>query len=217
MVSEMARSALALAAGDARNHGRDELLPDLYKNLSQYASWWDRTSGTSTDHILGLLASLMTNHEDAEKHFKFVIDKSKKAGFKPTLVTVSSAYAEMLLDRNTPGDIEKAISNHAQALELSTDLGMEPLINRLGELSKRLAESKPAGSSTHPDGLTNREVEVLLLIAAGQSNQQIADELFLSRYTIVRHVSNIFGKTGASNRAEATSYAHQQNLVKETT
>ena len=42
-----------------------------------------------------------------------------------------------------------------------------------------------------------------------------ADELFLSRYTVVRHVSNIFAKTGAVNRAEATGYAHERRLTAE--
>ncbi|MCH7983248.1 MAG: response regulator transcription factor [Chloroflexi bacterium] len=57
---------------------------------------------------------------------------------------------------------------------------------------------------------------MLRLIAAGHSNQKIADELFLSRYTVVRHVSNIFGKIGAGNRAEAATYANQHGLVDET-
>ena len=67
----------------------------------------------------------------------------------------------------------------------------------------------------YPDGLSEREVEVLRLVAAGHSNQMIADELFLSRYTIVRHVANIYGKIGTSNRAEAATYANQHGLLDE--
>jgi DNA-binding CsgD family transcriptional regulator/pimeloyl-ACP methyl ester carboxylesterase len=62
-------------------------------------------------------------------------------------------------------------------------------------------------------GLSPRELEVLRLVAAGRSNQQIANELVISLFTVNRHVSNIFAKTGAANRAEAASYATRQGLV----
>jgi DNA-binding NarL/FixJ family response regulator len=61
--------------------------------------------------------------------------------------------------------------------------------------------------------LSRREVEVLRLIAAGKSNKQIADELVLSLFTVNRHVSNIYAKTGAANRAEAAAYAAKQGLI----
>jgi DNA-binding CsgD family transcriptional regulator len=62
-------------------------------------------------------------------------------------------------------------------------------------------------------GLSQRELEVLRLVAAGRTNRQIADELVISLHTVVRHVSNIFDKTGVSNRAEAAAYAHHQGVV----
>jgi DNA-binding CsgD family transcriptional regulator len=61
--------------------------------------------------------------------------------------------------------------------------------------------------------LSAREVEVLRLLAGGRSNQQIADELVISLNTVRRHVSNILGKTGAANRADAVSYAHRNGIV----
>jgi DNA-binding CsgD family transcriptional regulator len=62
-------------------------------------------------------------------------------------------------------------------------------------------------------GLSSRELEVLRLLAAGRSNQQIADELVISLNTVRRHVSNIFNKTGAANRAQATAYAKDLGLA----
>ena len=61
--------------------------------------------------------------------------------------------------------------------------------------------------------LSPRELEVLRLIAAGKSNQQIADELVISPNTVGRHVSNIFNKLGFANRAEAATYALRQGLA----
>jgi NarL family two-component system response regulator LiaR len=55
-------------------------------------------------------------------------------------------------------------------------------------------------------------VEVLRLVAAGKSNQQIADELMISLNTVIRHVSHIFAKTGAANRTEAAGYATRHGL-----
>jgi DNA-binding NarL/FixJ family response regulator len=71
----------------------------------------------------------------------------------------------------------------------------------------------PAVTPTYPDRLTNREVEVLRLIAAGNSNRQIADQLFISPRTIERHIANIYLKIDAHSKAEATRFALQHHLV----
>ena len=70
-----------------------------------------------------------------------------------------------------------------------------------------------ATSDRVPDALSAREVEVLRLVASGKSNQQIADELVISQNTVIRHVSNIYAKIGAANRAEATAYAAKRGLI----
>jgi DNA-binding NarL/FixJ family response regulator len=62
-------------------------------------------------------------------------------------------------------------------------------------------------------GLTPRELQVLRLVAAGETNKAIAAELVLSERTVDRHVSNIFAKLGASSRAAATAYAYRHQLV----
>jgi len=75
-------------------------------------------------------------------------------------------------------------------------------------------ERRPAGEKAAlPDGLSAREVEVLRLITAGKSNQQIAAELVITLNTVQHHVSNILTKTGLTNRTEAAAYAHRQGLV----
>jgi pimeloyl-ACP methyl ester carboxylesterase/DNA-binding CsgD family transcriptional regulator len=63
-----------------------------------------------------------------------------------------------------------------------------------------------------PDGLTRREVEVLRLLAAGQTNYEIAERLYLSVRTVERHVANIYGKIGARGRASAATYALAHGL-----
>ena len=88
----------------------------------------------------------------------------------------------------------------------------EPEMERLERmLGLREQPPRPVSSGLIP--LTGREVEVLVLIACGRSNQQIADELVISLNTVARHVSNIFCKTGAANRAAAAVLAARRGLV----
>jgi DNA-binding CsgD family transcriptional regulator/tetratricopeptide (TPR) repeat protein len=77
----------------------------------------------------------------------------------------------------------------------------------------RLERLGPGAGEKDACGLTERELEVLRLVAAGQTNKEIAAELVLSVRTVDRHVSNIFSKLGVSSRAAAASYAHEHRLV----
>ena len=69
------------------------------------------------------------------------------------------------------------------------------------------------GVPTGPGRLSLREQQVLVLLAAGQANKEIAARLHLSLHTVERHVANIFLKLSARNRAEATAWAHRTGLV----
>ncbi|HEU4490308.1 MAG TPA: AAA family ATPase [Jiangellales bacterium] len=68
-------------------------------------------------------------------------------------------------------------------------------------------------SGAVPHGLTPRELEVLRLVAAGRSNRQIGEELFISTKTASVHVSNILAKLGVSGRGEAAAVAHRDGLL----
>ena len=164
------------------------------------------------DRLLGLLAQTMGKLDDAAAHFEDALAFCRKAGYRPELAWTCHDFADALLRRNGPGDHQRAVSLLEESLTISTELGMKPLMERVTVLQERAA-SVPAKASAYPDGLTQREVEVLRLIAAGKSNQDIADELVISVNTVFRHVSNIFSKTGASNRTEAATYATRQGIV----
>ena len=89
----------------------------------------------------------------------------------------------------------------------------------LAAIDRFLKEAPDAGSRADvsgralPNGLSARELEVLRLVAAGRSNQQIADELVISLNTVRRHVSNVFDKTGVANRTEASVYARDRGIA----
>jgi ATP/maltotriose-dependent transcriptional regulator MalT len=102
------------------------------------------------------------------------------------------------------GDQESAHRELEAACATFRELSATPA----AETAERLL--RPAG---HPAGLTDREVEVLRLVASGRSNMQIADQLVLSEKTVARHLSNIFTKLDVGSRTAAAAYAYQHRLV----
>jgi DNA-binding CsgD family transcriptional regulator len=74
-------------------------------------------------------------------------------------------------------------------------------------------EALPGKTGSGAGGLTARELEVLRLVAAGETNKAIAASLFISERTVDRHLSNIYAKLGVSSRAAATAHAYQHGLI----
>ena len=87
-------------------------------------------------------------------------------------------------------------------------------IPELADALTRLPEREGAKKSRRRKfDLTPRELDILKAIAAGDSNRKIAKELSISEQTVKHHVTNIFNKTGASNRLELTLFAIEQKVV----
>ena len=126
------------------------------------------------------------------------------------------------------GDREAGAGRLRRAAALAGDLGAGPLSGDVALVARRARISlspadepgtQPAAGSPGdlpapgpPLGLTAREYDVLRLIAAGQSNREIAGELFISAKTASVHVSNILGKLGVTSRGEAAATAHRLRL-----
>jgi DNA-binding CsgD family transcriptional regulator len=119
--------------------------------------------------------------------------------------------AEALLPDGRHGQAQAAAAAaHATAVRL----GAEPLRAEVEALARRgrLDLGPAAPPSEGAAGLTPRELEVLRLVAAGRSNGQIAEALFISRKTASVHVSNILAKLGVHSRTEAAAAAHRLGL-----
>ncbi|MGW2341157.1 response regulator [Streptomyces sp. NPDC001661] len=97
---------------------------------------------------------------------------------------------------------------------LSGDAGLSPKIQR--RLLERLSQPEAAAPDPvdPPDGLTAREAEVLVLIAEGLTNQEIAKSLHVSTATVKTHINNLFAKAGLKDRAQAVRYAYRHGLAK---
>jgi DNA-binding CsgD family transcriptional regulator len=120
------------------------------------------------------------------------------------------------------GDRDGAAERLQRAAPLAAALGARPLGEQIAILARRarirLGGGDGAGAAVPGDdgtgelGLTERELEVLRLVAEGRSNREIAGELFISPKTASVHVSNILGKLGVASRGEAAARAHSLRL-----
>lgn len=115
-----------------------------------------------------------------------------------TRLAIASAHRAL-------GDEDTAVMELNAARRALEELGAVTDIRRADELSRPAAG--PAS------GLTEREVEVIALVARGETNRAIATQLGISEKTVARHVANIFFKLSLPNRAAATAYAYQHGLV----
>lgn len=105
-----------------------------------------------------------------------------------------------------------------EALAIFDSLGARPMADRLRALLRdEGATSIPRGptktTSSNPGGLTERQLEVMQLIADGLTNNEIADKLFVSKRTVEHHVSAIYGKLGVGTRAMAINAAAKIGAV----
>jgi DNA-binding CsgD family transcriptional regulator len=101
------------------------------------------------------------------------------------------------------GDEDSAVAELAQARRTFAELGAEPAEREAAALLRPCP----------PGGLSEREIEVLRLVAAGKTNPEIAAALFLSEKTVARHLSNIFAKLDVTSRTAAAAFAFEHQLV----
>jgi class 3 adenylate cyclase len=166
--------------------------------------------------VLGVAAALCRRWEAAEAHFDEALKTADEIGARSELARCYLDYARMLSARGAKRDRERAAQFLAQAAPLFDELAMEPFLRRAAQLADTLEVRVPEARRTHaayPAGLSEREVEVLRVLAQGRTNQQIADEFVLSPKTVARHMSNIFNKIGVENRSAATAFAFEHRLV----
>ena len=144
-------------------------------------------------------------------------------------VSAPALYVHAAADHLVPRPAAQALVERlpdARLIVVSATSGMDVWRNRAAvrdivrflhtEGDRDAAKPSPAGRSRRPPnpaGLSQREAEVIRLLATGRTSQQIADDLFISLNTVSYHLRNIFTKTGASNRTEAAAFAFAAGLV----
>ena len=126
--------------------------------------------------------------DQAATHFESALPFCRKAGCRPELAWGCCDYADMLLERHGDGDRAKAVSLLDESLVIAIELGMRRLTERVNE-RLREDDDRPEIAPTYPDGLTQREVDVLRLAAAGKADLEIAVELVITLNTVTSYVA----------------------------
>lgn len=163
---------------------------------------------------LGMLATTMMDWSPAQTHFEEALAMNTRMGARPWLAHTQYQYATMLLARGQQHDQAPAAALLPAALQTSQELGMPALASRIG-VSQASLRPQPHPAPVYPAGLTQREVEVLRLLAASTSNRDVAEALCISPNTVANHVRSILAKTTTANRTEAAAYARRHGLLVE--
>jgi DNA-binding CsgD family transcriptional regulator len=159
----------------------------------------------SSDRLLGLLCLAFGDISQATDHFEEAIEICREKGFLPQLAWSNYDYARALFQRQQPGDRKRAASLLAGALTTANKLSMILLANRINAVLK--SRVSPNILADNPYGLSDREIEVLKLLAEGKTNREIAWQLYVSPNTVATHVQNILSKGNLANRTEAAAFA----------
>ena len=122
--------------------------------------------------------------------------------------------AEAMLAAGERADRDDSAAQLRLAAEVADELGAAPLREAVAALARRARlRMDRQVMDTAADLLTPRERAVLTLVAAGRTNRQIGDELFISEKTVSVHLSRVMAKLGAASRAEAVSAAYMQGIL----
>jgi DNA-binding CsgD family transcriptional regulator len=162
----------------------------------------------ATDRYLGMLAGVLGEWELAERHFEDAASLNERLRADTWLAHTLAEHARVLQRRGRPGDREQARTLTERALVLARRHGLTRVENHLRELGVTGRPSAVPGGD-----LSERETDVLRLVARGLSNREIGRELFISEHTTASHIRSILRKTGCANRTEAAAYAHRRGLV----
>jgi DNA-binding CsgD family transcriptional regulator/pimeloyl-ACP methyl ester carboxylesterase len=201
---------------------------------SMYTHSWELFTNTfattyGEDGMTGEPMRRVVTHEDYVRlsrsargyHLKDVLSKVKT----PTLVlgprnqlNPANAQVAQEIGSTIPDSRLVLFEGHRNSDFLSAPAGrLPPAIPVIEDFLATLPSSRPSQPEEPHGGryarLSRRELAVLRLLAAGRSNQQIADELVITLSTVAKHVTSILAKTESANRTEAAAYAHKHGLL----
>ena len=215
----------------------------LYRGTVQSAEQVADQRGYFMDGPVNLLNSseyvqfgyLLLARKDVKQAVKLaerIIEFAASYGWNDVLIRANILHAQALAKQGQTG---RAIQSMRQALRLAQPEDYMRVFTDQGESVKQILETMKAGANGQKDfvykllaafgetsvpsqgslveALSERELEVLRLVALGKSNQQIADELVLATGTVKKHLNNIFGKLGVQNRTECVARARELNLL----
>jgi DNA-binding CsgD family transcriptional regulator len=164
----------------------------------------------SADRYLAQLDSVL-GAPSADQHFERALEMDRRMGAVTHQVETLAAWSWHRARRGGPTDGQTSPSATRLADEaraLARRIGHRRVLRDLDADPAPHAERAPL-----PNGLTEREVDVLRLVADGLSNREIGERLFISANTAANHVRSILIKTAAPNRTKAAVFATEHDLL----
>lgn len=156
---------------------------------------------------------LLTAAEASNRHLRGSLEADEHDDVQGSLASARAALGadafEQALTRGEAMTVDEAV---IQALAPQAAAARAPAGRATAAPSGQPPPGQPERGKRLPGGLTQREAEVLRLVAQGKTNREIAAALVLSEYTVMRHLSNIFSKLGVSSRAAAASFAVREGI-----
>lgn len=194
LAQQLLEARLAASSGDTAVAQRE-----YEKLLPESGTFNMFCGGLVNDLVLAELSITLGDQEKAIDHLSKGYALARASGIITGQCETAKAYAAALLKRGTRVDVAQAVEILKDGIEVANRHNLKHLRVTMTEM----LEKSTQGRTVYPAGLTSREIDVVRLIVDGKSNPQIAEELFISLNTVLRHVSNIFGKLNVSSRTEA--------------
>ncbi|OCB30901.1 LuxR family transcriptional regulator [Mycobacterium malmoense] len=169
-----------------------------------------------TGRILARVGGLKAVREAAVNHHERLDGSGYPNGVRGEDLSVRDrilAAAESYCSAMEPRPYRDALDDSGAARQLRGEAAGGRLDGDVVEAVLEAAGHRPSRRAVRPEGLTRREAEVLLHVARGQSNREIASALWISEKTVRNHVERIYAKIGVSNRIGASLYATRHGLT----
>ncbi len=169
-----------------------------------------------TGRILARVGGLKAVREVAVNHHERLDGSGYPNGLRGDDLSVRDrvlAAAESYCASMEPRPYRDALDDAAAAKQLRTEAARGRMDGDAVEAVLEAAGHRPSRRAARPAGLTRREAEVLLHVAQGLSNREIASALWISEKTVRNHVEHIYAKIGVSNRIGASLYAARHGLT----
>jgi DNA-binding CsgD family transcriptional regulator len=192
---------LRLAEGD------DEAATDYaYRALKQASEPEQPMALIATHRFLGTLATRTGDFDAAADHLQRSRDLVEACALPYERALTMLEQAELEVARRSPADARELL---VEVRKVLSDLGARPALTRAEKLLARLGPRR----AEEQFGLTRRELDVLRLLKRGMADKEIADELYISHHTVMRHVSSILRKLDVDSRTSAAAEAMRNELV----
>jgi LuxR family maltose regulon positive regulatory protein len=161
-------------------------------------------------------ADLLADHGEltaAETTARIALDHARHHRWRMETAAALICLAKIYTRAGRAADARARLSEASDIIADLPDAGILPRL--IAEAERPAGHPAPAptcrGRATRPDGLTDREAEVLGLLTQGHTNLEIADKLVVSVHTVERHLQNAYRKVGVRNRADAAAYMTRES------